>query len=271
MRAWTAWSRTLLLGALLAPSAARGQTPESNWRFSLQGSYLYGGIEGYVQTPSGGQPGTSSNQRPTLDEIGISDTSIYDVAGIAAYRNEEIYAGFQLIQMSGSATLDQALISRGQTFPAGARVSSDVDLNWYRFGYRHRFTLGSEGEWTLWPSLGATVWDFHYRLRGAGETADRSYTKVNGQLGLEGEWRPGRGRFGIDGSVLATLPISSLGQIYTEQLVAKYRLIDLDRVGLEGFGGIAFEQMYYDDNQTLPNHVKAEFGPSLIVGLGLRF
>ncbi len=71
--------------------------------------------------------------------------------------------------------------------------------------------------------------------------------------------------------MLATLPISSLGQIYTEQLVAKYRLIDLDRVGLEGFGGIAFEQMYYEDDQALSNHVKAEFGPSLIVGLGLRF
>ncbi len=50
-----------------------------------------------------------------------------------------------------------------------------------------------------------------------------------------------------------------------------HRLIDLDLVGLEGFGGIAFEQMYYGDNQTLPNRVKAEFGPAPIVGLELRF
>jgi hypothetical protein len=271
MRLRMPWLQVLILGALLTPSVARAQEAERDWRFSVQASYFYGNVDGYVQTPSGGEPGTSSSKRPKLDEIGISDTSIYDVAGIAAYRNEEIYAGFQFIQMSGSTTLDQALISQGQTFPAGANVSSDVDMYWYRFGYRHRFTLGSEGEWTLWPSLGAAVWDFRYRLRGAAETADRSYVKVNAQLGLEGEWRPNRGRFAIDAAVLATPPISSLPEIYTEQLVAKYRVIDSDRVDLEGFGGIAFEQMYYEDNQTLSNHVKADFGPMLNVGLELRF
>src|SRR3954470_8578603 len=231
------------LTGVLARNIALAQD-QGDWRFSLRGAYLYGSVDGYVQTPSGGEPGTTSSRRPKLDEIGIDDASIYDVSGIAAWRREEIYAGAQIIQMSGSDTLASTLISQGRTFAAGTHVSSDVDLDWYRVGYRHRFSLGGEAsDWTLWPSVGVAVWDFQYRLSGGGVAADRSYIKANVQFGLEAEWRPNRGRFAIDAAVLAGPPIvDTWPQIYTEQIVASYRLLDGDRAALDLFAGVALEQ-----------------------------
>jgi hypothetical protein len=250
---------------------------QSDWRFSLEGSYLFGQVDGYMQTPSGGQPGTTSSRRPKLDEIGINDASIYDAQVIGAFGNEGLYVGGQWIRMSGDDTLGQTLISQGRVFPAGTSVSSDVDLDWYRVGYRHRFALGRDGEWTLWPSAGAAFLDFHYRLSGGGVRADRSYIKVNAQFGLEAEWRPNRGRFALGAQLLATPPISPpLPEIFVEQLVAKYRLLgDAGDAAsgreLDVFAGVAFEQIYYEDNQTVPNRVSADLGPMFVVGLNFRF
>jgi hypothetical protein len=258
----------LLLHAIPANAQEHPQD-EGDWRFSLQGAYLYGSVDGYVQTPSGGEPGTTSKHRPKLDEIGIDDASLYDISAIAAYHREEIYLGAQIIQMSGSHTLNQDLISQGLTFPAGTHVSSDVDLNWYRLGYRHRFSLGDD--WTLWPSVGGVLWDFHYKLKGGGNKADRSYDKANVQFGLEAEWRPNRGRFAVDAAFSAAPPISSWPEIYTEQIVASYAVIKTDRTDLDVFGGVAFEQQYYEDNQSVSNRVEANFGPMLIVGLRWSF
>jgi hypothetical protein len=245
------------------------QADDGDWRFSLQGAYLYGSVDGYVQTPSGGEPGTTSKHEPKLDQIGIDDVSLYDISGVAAYHREEFYGGAQIIQMSGSSTLHENLISQGLTFPAGTHVSSDVDLTWYRFGYRHRFSLGDD--WTLWPSVGGVLWDFHYKLKGGGNTADRSYGKANVHFGLEVEWRPQRGRFAIDAAFSAAPPISSWPEIYTEQIVASYQVIHSDRTDLEVFGGVAFEQQYYEDNQAVSNRVEADFGPMLIAGLRWSF
>jgi hypothetical protein len=266
--------RTLLFAITFVAAAppAAAQDAESPWRFSLEGSYRFGSVDGYVQTPSGGEPGSSSSKRPTLSEIGIDDASIYDAQAVVAFRNEEFFIGGQYIHMSGSDTLDAPLMSQGRTFAAGSAVSSDVDLDWYRFGYRHRFTLDRGGEWTLTPSIGAAVLDFHYRLRGPAATADRSYIKLNALLGLDAEWRPGHGRFSINADLFGTPPISPpLPEMFVEEIVATYRVLDRRDTSLAVFGGVAFEQIYYEDNQTLPNRISAEFGPMLVVGVGFRF
>jgi hypothetical protein len=270
MARFVSFAMVLLLAACVVHAQELVQ-PVSDWRFSLQGAYLYGSVDGYVQTPLGGERGTTTSKRPQLDDIGISETSVYDIAGVAAYHREEIYAGAQIIQMSGSDTLSSPLISQGHSFPAGTHVSSDVDLTWYRVGYRHRFTLGKEGEWTLWPSVGAAIWDFHYRLSGGGAKADRSYLESNVQFGLEAEWRPGGGKFALDAAFLAAPPLSSWPEIYTEQFLASYQFFEHNGSDLSVFGGLMWEQQYYADNESMPNKVKADFGPMLVVGLRLRF
>ena len=67
-------------------------------------------------------------------------------------------------------------------------------------------------------------------------------------------------------------PISPpLPQVYVEELVAKYRVIDTTRQDLSVFGGVGFEQQYYEDDQDLPNRVRADFGPMFIFGVNWNF
>ena len=264
-------SNYLIIIIVAIACSAFAPLAQADPRFSLGASYLYGNVDGYVQTPSGGEPGSTSSHRPTLDEIGITNASIYDAQLTAGFSDNEFYAGGQWIRMSGGATLDQTLISQAQTFPAGTHVSSEVDLDWYRVGYRRRIELGN-GDWTLWPGAGAAILDFLYHLNGDGATADRSYIKLNAQFGLETEWRPQRGRFSVDLILLASLPITPpLPQMHVEELLVKYRFVESARTELEAHVGVAFEQIYFEDDQHTPNHINADFGPMLVAGLNWHF
>ena len=78
---------------LLVAQARAQQEKPADWRFSIEPSYLYGNIQGYVQTPSGGEPGTTSGRRPKLDEIGISSASVYDFGARGTWRDEKDEAG----------------------------------------------------------------------------------------------------------------------------------------------------------------------------------
>src|SRR5262245_28907593 len=118
------------------------ESQNSGFRFTLDGAWLWGPANGQLQTPSGGEPGSTSKERPTLEELGIETASVFDVSATAGWGPHELYIGGQWICLSGSATLDQTLISQGMTFPAGTSVDSSVQFDWYRFGYRYRIELG---------------------------------------------------------------------------------------------------------------------------------
>jgi hypothetical protein len=40
---------------------------------------------------------------------------------------------------------------------------------------------------------------------------------------------------------------------------------------VESFVGVAFEQFRYTDNQDVPNRIRADLGPLLMVGVGFEF
>ena len=275
-------ARSLWLLAILTAmsGSARAGAYESSgqaahdWRFSLETSYLYGPVDGHLQVPSGGEPGTSSHNRPTFSQIGIDNAWIIDALGTASWRNEELDVGAQFIRLSGNATLDDALISHATSFPAGTRVSSDVQLDWYRVNYRHRFQLFEDGSLTLRPGVGLAVLNFDYSLdaSGAGPSTSRSYVKVGPQLAFGAEWRPNDGPFSLELDLLGSpIVTSSLPGIFTESLLARYRLLDTERFQLSASVGVEFEQIRFHDDQAVENRISADFGPMVIVGLRLAF
>lgn len=259
-------------------------TAESNcinngdFRFSLDLTYLYGPADGSLQTPSGGQPGTTSPGRPTLDELGIDDANIFDAALTLGWRHHELYAGAQLVRLSGDATLDEELISHGVTFPAGSNIDSDVQLDWYRAGYRYRFEFDTDparqgSEFSLAPSVGVAVLAFDLQLDGTGglETG-RSYTKVSPQIGLDAEWRITR-RVALVGEVLSSIPLEDVPFIFSAQIAVEYRVLDTRGVAADAVIGIGYERIQYDDSgkQDVPNDIDVDLGPLLILGLRLEF
>jgi hypothetical protein len=60
-------------------------------------------------------------------------------------------------------------------------------------------------------------------------------------------------------------------EIYTEQLLATYRVLEHSGSELTAFGGVMWEQQYNEDNQTVSNKVSVDFGPMLVVGVRFSF
>src|SRR4051794_13083353 len=98
---------------------------------AAEGTFRYGPVSGFAQTPAGGNPGTSSRNRPTFSELDIHDSINAEASLEASWREHGIYGGGNFIRLDGKSELDESLVSRGTTFPAGDQVRSDVQLDWY--------------------------------------------------------------------------------------------------------------------------------------------
>ena len=250
--------------------------PPTDFRLSATGGFLYGPAKGFVQVPSGGQPGSTSHNRPRLGEIGIDSASIGTIAISGTWDAHEAFVGAEIIRLGGTGTLPHDLITHGTRFAPGTRVTSDVSLDWYRIGYRHHFSFdaGANGipQFSLAPYADVVMWNFDYRLRGGGASTSRGYLKPTVQGGVQAGWRPGGGPFSLDVDLSASPPgVSSLPFIAAEHVTASYRFPVSTTASLVARAGVRFEQMNYFDNQRVPNHTRADLGPLLIVGFGVEF
>src|SRR2546426_471163 len=66
--------------------AAESEPADPLVTITAEGGVFYGSVGGFLQTPNGGAPGTSSSHRPTLHELGIDDAVLYE-AGLRAQRS----------------------------------------------------------------------------------------------------------------------------------------------------------------------------------------
>jgi hypothetical protein len=261
-----------------AMHAADRVAPASGEKYQLRFDtmWLYGPVSGHVQTPSGGRPGTSNSDRPTFGEIGINTASIFDAEVMPAMGDHGLYLGGQWVRLSGERNLEQSLVSQGQTFLLGSRVKSDVDMDWYRVGYRYRIQRGDEAGLELpnteiYSRLGAAILDFRYRLDGPGAAdVDREYVKVAPQMGVEMEWHATK-NFSLAGELTSTLPFPSLPWIVTAEVQGKFRFVEKGKLGISGFVGAGYEKISFHDHQDLSNDINADFGPMLLLGVELRF
>jgi hypothetical protein len=268
-------------GEMLLPAVETIHVEEpkrSPLQFALTTTYMYGSVNGNVQIPRGGANGTSNANRPHLDGIGISTANIADgELGIRWGGPGELFVGAQIIRLSGAAFLGvKTLTTDGVTFPAGARVSSEVDLDWYRVGYRHTIpiNIADNGipDLTFTPWVAVTVLDFNYHLTAPRvAAASRSLTKPGAQIGATFAWRPRGGPLSLEASMGGFPTMNTLPTISVESIYARYHFYEWRRIDFTGLLGVAWEQQEFRDNQPLPNHISVNFGPLLLAGLQIKY
>jgi hypothetical protein len=221
-----------------------------------------------MQVPAGGQPGTSSPQRPTLGELGIHDAAFYDVSLEVRLRQLDVFAGAQFIRLDSSGTFDAPLVSHGVGFAAGDPFNTRDRFDWYRIGAGWRFELLPE-RLALSPKIEAALLDFGYDLSGEGLQAQRGYAKACVRLGIEADYRLTRVvSLQLDGS--AALPLSNMPQIANVLGTVRFDLFPDSRLMKAAlFVGGGAEWIDYEDNQDLPNHVRANLGPFVTAGFSV--
>lgn len=254
----------VLWGTMLSVAAGAVET-------EIDTTYHYGQIRGFLQTPSGGRPGTTSSRRPSLEELGLDRVSVFDASLQVTQESHVLAGGLQLTRLDSTSTLTTDLTSQNSFFPAGDRVQADVKLDWYRLGYLYR--LGPNGRLAKnhHLALGADLvaFDFHYRLDGTGHV-DRSYMKMGTRVGGRWDWQISE-PWCVAAQAFLPVPLSNTPSILSLSLGAHYRFYRSSRAAVHGTVGLAYTLIDYEDDQEIPNHIRAEMGPLIWLGLGAAF
>ena len=244
---------------------------EKGFHLNFDASGLFGPVNGYVQTPLGGAPSSTSNKRPTFDELGIDRMMMVNLSLSAGMDSHFLYGTAHLVNLSETTTLDEELIFHGQEYPAGTRVKSDVNLSWYDIGYQYNIYFDKERtNLRMAPTVAFTLWDFSTELESNSGRNNRSYIKGTPRLGLDFEWFPAK-RFSISGRAIAFLPLNNIPHIYTVGLVGKYNFVEINRLKMLLFIGVEYIWIDFKDDQREPNHVKANMGPLGLIGAEIAF
>ena len=248
------------------------QKGEKKLRASFDGSFRYGPVSGYVQIPTGGQPGSTNKNRPDFDELDINTVVMGDLAGGLGWADHGLYGGARLVRLSGDTVLSAPLVSQGMNFAAGSPVDADIRLDWYRGGYKYRFLFANDDGDTISfaPAVGFVLLDFDYELQGTTAKASRGFKEGAASLGLDGEWNP-EGPFSVSAGILSSLPVSDWPFIFSIQATGGYQLWgEADRGGV-AYLGIGFDHIDFEDDQIVPNKIQADMGPLLVVGIKVGF
>jgi hypothetical protein len=269
-------------GADLVPPSGeviRAESPEQPpVEFSFTALYLYGNVRGFSQISKGGKNGTTNYQRPQFHSIGLNTANIADLELSAKWSTYgEFFVGAEIIPLSGAAFIGpKTLTSAGITYPKNSHVASDIDLSWWRFGYRYPFVLSTARngipDIILTPYFEAILWTFDYNLTvPKHKTANRSFDQVGFQFGGTIAWRPNGGPLTLEATLGSFPQMSNYATISIERLDLRYNFYDWRRFSFSGILGVTWEQQDFEDHQRLSNHISADLGPLLTVGLQTRF
>jgi hypothetical protein len=170
------------------PGQVESSSFASVFKFELTASAWIASVDGSLQTSKGGNAGTTSNERPTVEEIGLDGLNALPLvdARLVFFENHELHIGFAHIDLSGHDTLQTSLVSQGESFPAGSDVSSTLNLDLLRFDYRPLWLQPRIGSWTLVPEIGLAWNPFQYTLHSPAATGsvDRSYAIAFPYIGI---------------------------------------------------------------------------------------
>ena len=230
-----------------------------SFAYQIELIYGYGAVSGYMQTPLGGTPGTATPKRPTLEELGIEETTFTGISiqkGLAE-PTRRLYMWLISIDMAQSGILGSSFTMRKE-FNAGEpyRVHTAYRLSavGVERDYRERLTLRLE----------LFFMDFGTTLRTPQRVVKRGYIKpaIRAGMGLRLPWLP------AELMAMATAPLSSSSpSLFTVELSTEAALTHSLTAGM----AVDYLLLDYEDDQTLPNHLRLELGPALRLFVGYSF
>lgn len=237
---------------------------------TILGYYGYTPLSGYTQIPIGGGPGTSSIDRPKLDEVGIDNSNLGNGAILIDWNGLGIYSMYQYNRPDGSKVLTQNLISHGVFIPAGTNLKVSTEFDLYRAGIYYKFYLLND-RLIMYPIIEATILDFVYRFSAPTIPANtRHFTQITGRVGVGGEYGFTQ-KIALLIHAVSSIPDVTHLDVVTANADLKYTFFTGKNIAASIFGGVGYQYIDFKDSQRLPNHIRLNMGPIGEVGLAITF
>lgn len=257
---------------LLAPRVA----PDGGLHVAVEPVARIGPVSGYWQTPRGGAPGSTSLERPTFSEMGVTGSWEVGAAVKLDYGRHRLEASYARQDLSGDTnTLGTDLTSQAAAFPAGTVVESESAIDWaaLRYNYLFEIPLSDVDRLELRPGVGYRAAQLHHVLTGSnGARVSRHHGPTMPDLSLDWAWHPrGTGRLRFSGRFTRSLTFPTKGPRSNAVFEATGRA----HYDLSARGSIFVETGYRntrlrDDQPSVQNDLDFEFGPWIGIGGELR-
>ena len=260
---------TLVILLVFPPVINKAYSDSHTWAFSS--NYLQADLNGFLQTPAGGNIGSTTFQRPTLSELNFDKTDIQELAFSNDNGKRQLYFGWHRIRIAEQAILQEYLISQFRSFYANEAVQSRVKLDWYRAGYQYHF-YPSFGRYPLRLSIASDIamFDFSYTLRSNTARANRSYAKVGMRVGGEAQVDINQ-HLQLYGLIYDSIPIPNQPAIASTEIGLKLYILRHNNRSVSINASLGRQFIDYKDEQPVPNHIRAELDNLGKVGLLYRF
>ncbi|WP_456372505.1 hypothetical protein [Thiolapillus sp.] len=261
--------RFLLMLPWLWTTSIHAQPSGAPFPYTMGITYINGSLDGFVQTPAGGEPGTTSRSRPTFDELDFDRQTALDAYAMFNMEGHQFEIGGQWQRQSGKSVIRKDLVSQKKFFPVGTQVNADIQTDWYRINYL--YALNRTNENISLSAGGGLVWfDFDYQLKSHTAKADRAYSKLGYRIGAAMTWRI-NDRFTLDSRLFAPIPLPNTPEVWTLDINAKYSLWESAASRTLLSAGVGYNRLDYEDGQKVPNHIRVEISPYFRLGLILEF
>ena len=199
---------TIAAGAFFrepAPLQPTARAPE----FELVPMFRYwrASPSGDVTITLGGRTGSGSRIDFARD-LDLGATNSFEGGLALDYGNHQIAVRYDPTLFHGDASLGQPVVHHGTTFPAGARVSSDVDVALVLPQYEYR--AWSSADTALQAGFRGYIWTFDSELNSTGaegvlhESRQFTHFLPAGILAFEKDWRDMALEASLAGGLLST-------------------------------------------------------------------
>lgn len=244
-------------------------TPQKS---SLYGVFNFANTDGFVQIPKGGSLITSSNERPTLDELGINhfpaNNAFFDIGLKFDWCRFGLYADYQHNHPNGTSTLTNDLLTHAILFPAGTFISTQEKFDLYRLGFNKKLACTNIG--SLSSLVEVAVFDFSYSISTQINSTNRAFNQFTERFGLAYEYCVNQ-YLSCAFVAASSLPVVTNLQIQTLDFSVDMNVLHLSQTQSTIFAGIGYQRIEFEDKQPLQNHIVIEYLPITYIGLKFKF
>jgi hypothetical protein len=247
----------------ITPYEFSGRVSNSS-SLSIRAKGSYSPVDGQMQISRDGKLKTSTSGRPTLEEIGIDYFYSYGGGIEIASGSNTIDFDVDLAEASGEAKLEKDVVSRNRYFQRDFPVSSDLNVDTFKFTYLRSLFEKSTMTASLGVAVGALNIDYELRAR----YAEAGYSETEWFAGLVGKVEIPITKslsMGFEGQL--ALPFSNTPEVNR----ASVRLESPLSNNVLVYAGVGFENLDYEDDKTVPNHIEIERFPMTEVGFKYSF
>lgn len=246
---------------------------------SYEVQYLYSGgrMNGYVQIPKGGQFGTTSEERPTFDELNINHVYYPELELTAKWDRFSVTLHEKYQYAKGKTdNLKQDLISHDIKIPQGSSMRTKHRYAYY--GMRLNYDYQINPRLVMTPSIGVSMLDFSYKFSAKDKNGvsianddKRSFHAAMATLGVEANYLV-NDKTNLIFTMNSKIPGGRIREYFDTSLLVSYNLYKKDNKELNVLGGIGYESLEFKDSQKdMQNHMKHSISPTYRVGLEYKF